>query len=128
MDAPDSIVGQRIKKLLQTPTRRYPEIVKGFGGHFWIELVAELENGELVQVNEYDWTDFKGDSSVLIPAELVQDEFTLSDIEGQKIVGFYDYDYFWGIALENGLRFKCQGGPGGNYPWISRFDESEDGD
>ena len=122
MEDQRSIIGRKIKRLLQTPTQRDPEIVKGFGGYFWMEFVAELESGELIQVNEYNWTRFEGDSRTLIPAELAQEEFDLSDIERKTIVDVRacseEFGDGFAIVLENGLRFHCPGGPGGNYPFI----------
>ena len=126
MEDQKSIIGLRIKRLLQTPPCREPEIVEGWP-RFWIELVAELENGQKVQVNEYDWTNFEGNSRTLIPAELSQEEFSLSDIEGQRIVDVLPNSEEFGdefaIILENGLSFHCPGSPGGNGPWIMRAED-----
>src|SRR5687767_15111631 len=121
MEDQRSIIGQKIKKLLQTPSESMGVIIEEFGEAFWINLVAELENGQLIQVNEYDWTPFEGSPQPLIPAELVQENYTLKDIEGQTIVDIRrpreDGDEF-AIVLENGLSFHCLGAPGGNFPWI----------
>jgi len=123
-----SIVGQRIKRLLQTPSESMGVIIEELGEAFWIYLVAELENGQIIQVGEYEWSIFQGNLDALIPAELTQEEFTLSDIEGKMITDVResgDDGLGFAIVLENGLHFNCQGGPGGNGPFIFRPEHEE---
>ena len=127
MEDQKSIIGQKIKRMLQTPLQSGPDVIEGWPW-FWAELVAELENGLLIQVNESDWTVFEGPPAVLIPVEFDEDGSTISDVEGKSITDVLekgdDGDGF-AIVLENGLHFNCPGGPGGNTPFFFR-PEGED--
>ena len=124
-----SIVDRVIVRLWQTPSRPVGVWIEEFGEAFWIELVAELDDGQRVQINEYDWSHFAGSVESLIPAELVQADYSLSQIEGQRIVEVVDIAGEFAVVLENGLCFKCDSAPGGNFPWIYTVrDLLEDGE
>lgn len=111
-------VGKTIVRLLQTQSESTGTSIDEFGEAYWIHLVAELDDGSFVEISEYDQWPYEGDPSELIPAELVQDDYQLSQIEGQKITSLTNQEGEFAIVLSNGLSFTCQGAPGGNYPWI----------
>jgi hypothetical protein len=122
----NSLIGHTIIRLMQTPSESMGVIIEAFGEAFWITLVAEMDDGRLAQINEYDCTNFAGDPAKLIPAELVQDQYKLSDLEGHKVEGVVDHEGEFVLVMDNGLCFHCSGAPGGNFPWIYRFGQVSD--
>lgn len=128
MDARPDVIGHRITRLLQTPAEPAGILVKEFGEAFWISLIAELEDGRLLLIGEFDCEEFTGPADSLIPVELVQDQFGVEDIEGQEITALTDSAGEFAIALKNGLFLTCESGPGGNYPVIYSDEEVQQED
>jgi hypothetical protein len=118
------IINIKIKHILQTKPKSQGIMIEEFGEAYSIELIAQLEDGSYIKVNEYDYELFTGDTSTLIRAELINDDFSINQIEGEKIVSTQNLENEFSICLENGLCFLCEGGPGGNYPVIYK-DEKE---
>jgi hypothetical protein len=92
---------------------------------YWMSLEMHFGSIWYIQVNEYDCHLFEGDTDNLAPAELVQDEYDLSTIEGRLIISDVIRDDDFAVLLDNGLCFICEGGPGGNYPVI--FNPNDEG-
>lgn len=115
--------GCRIARLLQAVSD-VGVSVEEFGEATFIILVVELEDGRRMQLGETDWSYFQDDQKALNSAELVQDQYSLSDIEGQSIETIEENDEGIVLILGNGLRLSCPSAPGGNYPWISRAEQT----
>ena len=113
-----SIINSKVKNILQTIPKDNGIILEEFGESFWINLVIELENGQLIQLNEYDCQLYELDKLNLIKAELVQENYKLTDLEGKIIISLTDYDGDFALVLENELCLSSSGSPGGNYPYI----------
>jgi hypothetical protein len=119
MESEESILGKRIKRLLHTPGESMGEIVEGCGEAFWLYLIAELDSGEMIQINENDWTRFDGGANDLVAVTRVgtgmgdtEPRFSVSDIEGQRIVDTRDREAEFALVLENGLCLSCPGSRG----------------
>src|SRR2546429_2050565 len=102
METLQPIVGHTITRLMRTQSRSAGVILEEFGEAYWIELVAELEEGRAIQIDEYDWSVFEGRLDQCIRAQLVQSDYSLSDIEGQRIQALLDPDGEFAVVLANG--------------------------
>ena len=112
------VIGRRIVRLLQTSPERAGVWIEEFGEAYCIALVAQLDDGSLLYVQEFKcvwWTEGSGS---LRGVELVQPEHSLADVEGHTIEGLADGAGDFALALDNGLYLNCPSGPGGNYPWL----------
>ncbi len=123
MTSSRDIIGVKIRRLLQTPPESAGVWIDDFGEAFYIALVAELADGRLLHVQEFDCLWYTEPAKGLRPADLVQQEYSLSDVEGHTIIGVTDPAGDFAVALDNVLFLICQCGPGGNYPWI--YSEAE---
>ena len=126
-------MGKKIKRLLHTPVESMGEIAEGCGEAFWIYLIAELDSGEMIQINEYDWTQFRRGTNDLVALTRVETgmghiepRYLVSDIEGQKIVSTRDQEGEFALVLENGLCLTCPGTPWGNGPFVYHKDDPHD--
>jgi hypothetical protein len=110
--------GEKISRLLQTEPVSVGVVLEEFGEAFWIDLVIVLENGKGFKLGLTEITPWSGSLAGLRRAELVQDEYRLQLIEGQRIQAVqHDLEGVL-LLLENGFELHCLGGPGGNFPWL----------
>lgn len=110
--------GEKISRLFQTEPVPAGVVLEEFGEAFWIDLVIVLENGKAFALGLTEITPWRGPVSELRRAELVQDEYRLQLIEGQRIQAVqHDLEGVL-VLLENGFELHCLGGPGGNFPWL----------
>lgn len=116
------IVGCTIVRLFQTPAEPAGVWVKEFGQAYWMNLIGELDDGRYIQIGEYEWQPWQLGCSGLIAAKLTQEEYSLSDVEGQRIDALQDVCGEFAVVLNNRLGLRCVGGPGGNQPWIHKAD------
>ena len=114
----NDLIDKTIKSLYQTKPVNVEITLDEFGEAYWIAIVIELNNGQLIQLNEYDCHPYSESKDNLITAELTQENYSLSDIQNKKIISLTDYDDEFSIVLENNLCLSCPGAPGGNYPFI----------
>lgn len=113
------VVGARIRRFLQTPAKRMK--LEGVSEPFYHCLhVLLLDDGRYVQVGEYCFHDLEVDPAALIPAQLVQEEFSLADVEGRTIRDIEDFAGEFAVVLDSGLCLSCPCNFGGNMPWLYR--------
>ena len=115
----NNLLNKTIKSVYQTK----PVNVGEFGEAYWVTIVIELDNAQLIQLNEYDCHPYSNNNETLIKAEFTQENYTFSDIKNKKVTSLTDYDDEFSIVFENNLCLSCPSAPGGNYPFIYANEE-----